>query len=118
MKKVSSGARAFAHRIGNVEVAGRSLSQTETEEALEHRVIPALRDNSGAGEIERLLTAMATTDFASDQLRAALTDDRDIPDWQVGEAIAEAYLQDHHDCDFPWPIVARCSQSAWQFARH
>ena len=105
VKKVSNGAKEFTHRIGNVEVAGYSFSQAEIEDALESRIIPALRDNSGAEEVERLLTAVATTDFASDQLRAALTSDRDIPDWQVGEALAEAYLEDHHNCEFPWPMT-------------
>ena len=103
-RSVSQGAQAFSHQIGNVAVFGRSLSQSETDDALEHRVMPSLRDDSGAGEIERLLTSVATTEFASDRLRAALTDDRMVPDWQVGEALAEAYLQDHHDCEFPWPM--------------
>ncbi|MBK8035706.1 MAG: hypothetical protein IPK22_01015 [Verrucomicrobiaceae bacterium] len=104
MKTVSRGEMAFSHQLGNVTVSGHSLSQSETDEALEHSVIPLLKDDSGAGEIERLLTSLATTEFATDHLRAALTDDRMLPDWQVGEALAEAYLQDHHDCEFPWPM--------------
>jgi len=104
MNKVALGAKVFGNQIANVEVGGFSISQTETDAALADRVIPALRDNSGAEDVERLLAAVATTDFASDQLRAALTDNREIPDWQVGEALAEAYLEDHHDCQFPWPM--------------
>ena len=104
MNKIGIGTRVFGKQIGNVDVGGFSFSQTETDAALTGRVIPSLRDSTGAEEVERLLSAVATTEFASGQLRAALTDNREMPDWQVGEAIAEAYLEDHHDCQFPWPM--------------
>ena len=41
--------------------------------------------------------------FASDNLRSALSAKHPVFDWQVGEAMAEAYLVDHRQCEFPWP---------------
>jgi hypothetical protein len=104
MSKIGRGRKAYENRHGTVEVAGFALSAGEIEAALQHRVVPALRDDEGNAEIEQLLGALATTQFATETLRSALTAPRDIPDWQVGEALAEAYLEDHHDCSFPWPM--------------
>lgn len=104
MNKVHAGTKVFGRRIGNVEVSGHAFSLAETATALEKRVVPALRDDSSMAEVEQLLGTLTTTQFATDQLRAALTEKRDLPDWQVGEALAEVYLEDHHDCEFPWPM--------------
>lgn len=104
MNKVARGAKVFGHQLGNVEVGGFSYSAAETENVLEKRVAPALRDDSGMVGVEQLLGTLTTTQFATDQLRAALTEKREVPDWQVGEALAEVYLEDHYDCTFPWPM--------------
>ena len=104
MSKFVRGKKAYENRHGSVEVGGYALSAGEVEAALQHRVAPALRDDAANAEIEQLLRALATTQFATDTLRNALTATRDIPDWQVGEALAEAYLEDHYDCSFPWPM--------------
>ncbi len=104
MSKIGRGTKAYENRHGGVEVGGFSLSPGEVEVALQDRVVSALRDDAANAEIEQLLGTLATTQFASDTLRSALTATRDIPDWQVGEALAEAYLEDHYDCSFPWPM--------------
>ncbi len=45
----------------------------------------------------------AITEFAQEHLAEALADPDDIENWRVGEAIAEAYLTEHRNCQFPWP---------------
>jgi hypothetical protein len=126
MSKIPRGTKAYANRHGTVEVGGFVLSAVEVEAALQHRVAPALRDDRANDDTEQMLGAVATTQFATDTLRNALTAPRDIPDWQVGEALAEAYLEDHYDCSFPWPMSrdARNPQASLQgtdsvgFQRH
>lgn len=59
-------------------------------------------------EVERNLFrarsgGLPSTQFESIRLRAALDRTTEPQDWQVGEAMAEAYLTDHRDCQFPWP---------------
>jgi len=104
MSKIGRGKKAYENRHGSVEVGGFALSSGEVESALQQRVVPVLRDDAANDEVEQLLGALAATQFATDTLRNALTATRDIPDWQVGEALAEAYLEDHYDCSFPWPM--------------
>ncbi|HBJ83324.1 MAG TPA: hypothetical protein DDZ88_05515 [Verrucomicrobiales bacterium] len=104
MTNVSRGTEVFAQRLGAVEIGGFSYSVIDVKHALEKRVVPALRDDQGMSVVEQMLGSLATTQFATDQLRAALTESREFPDWQVGEVLAEVYLEDHHSCDFPWPM--------------
>ena len=63
-----------------------------------------LFDDEGKSVIEELIIPSEDeTGFATDALRRILSAPESIENWRVGEAIAEAYLEDHHDCIFPWP---------------
>ncbi len=73
-----------------------------------------MNDSSGpapvplGGELlEELFSSLELTDFGQANVAEAL---RRIPreehsrGWREGEALAQAWLTDHKDCDFPWPF--------------
>ena len=86
-----------------VVAKGVSLSTQELEQALEARVCGLLWDDAGHEELDELLSSVTTTAFEEDRLREVLSQEFEPEDWRVGEALAEAYLVDHKDCQFPWP---------------
>lgn len=101
--KIAAGKKSYSAGTPPVKADGVSFSQEELDFALEHRLPPLLRDDAGKTKIEEYLGGLAKTAFATDQLKAALNATHPVKDWQVGESIAEAYLVDHRDCEFPWP---------------
>jgi hypothetical protein len=101
--KISIGQKAYSAGKPPVKAEGFLFSQTELDAALEHRLPPLLRDDIGKKKLEELIGVLATTDFATDRLAAALNVIPSIRDWQIGESLAEAYLIDHKACEFPWP---------------
>ena len=62
-----------------------------------------LHDREGAEDFEAHLRGLANTGFARDSLGAILA--AQVPeerDWAIGEAMAEAHLQQAHDVVWPW----------------
>jgi hypothetical protein len=62
-----------------------------------------LHDEKGAKDFEKHLRSLSPTGFAQDTLNKILA--ADVPeerDWAVGESIAEAYLNHHHNITWPW----------------
>jgi hypothetical protein len=101
--KIAAGKNAYSAGIPPVKAEGLLFSQAELDGALEHRLPPLLRDDIGKTNVEEFLGGLANTAFATDHLAAALNAVTPVKDWQVGESLAEAYLVDHKDCEFPWP---------------
>jgi hypothetical protein len=101
--KITAGKKSYSAGTPPVKADGLSFSQTELDYALEQRLPPLLRDDVGKSKIEEYLGGVAKTAFAADQLKTALNATCPVKDWQVGESLAEAYLVDHRDCEFPWP---------------
>jgi len=67
-------------------------------------VADLLRDEAGTRDLRSMMSELATTDFDTHALEAVLTTPvTDLPAWRVGEALAEAYVVDHRQCEFPWP---------------
>lgn len=102
--KISIGEIVYRVVLEKVQAYGSSISEIELDEALRNRIIPLLRDDNGRAELRELLGQVATTGFAINRLEEALNRPIDVKDWQIGEALAEAYLTDHRDCEFPWPF--------------
>ena len=66
-------------------------------------VLSRLHDEEGKVSFEAYLRGLASTGFASDSLDAILgAEDPEERDWAVGEAIAEAYLENEHGIIWPW----------------
>ena len=101
--KIPAGSRAYAVASPPVEAEGVTFSDADLDHTLAQRLPPILSDSAGTRQIEDLLGGVANTAFAADNLRAALKPTHTVYDWQVGEAMAEAYLTDHRQCEFPWP---------------
>ena len=62
-----------------------------------------LHDREGADDFEVHLRGLANTGFKRDSLGAILA--AEVPeerDWAIGEAMAEAHLQQAHDVVWPW----------------
>jgi hypothetical protein len=70
---------------------------------ISNEVASRLHDAEGAREFETCLRGLATTGFARESLNAILT--AEIPEersWAVGEALAEAYLENNLNIMWPW----------------
>lgn len=92
------------YNVDNLSLLGRGLEYTE--EHYNHAikcVVPILKDTRGIAELNAQLSDLAATEFSNKNLERLLTVSSDYEDWRVGEAMAEAYLTDHLNCEFPWP---------------
>lgn len=70
---------------------------------ISNNVASRLNDEEGSNEFESHLRGLSLTGFGRESLEAIL--DADIPeerDWAVGEAIAEAWLNNKHNVVWPW----------------
>ena len=95
-----------AYQKGAIPCSGTGISWSsdELDKALTERVAPLVFDDEGKTDIKAILGGLAETEFDQDGLRETLADPDNVEDWRVGEAIAGAYLNDHRNCEFPWPI--------------
>lgn len=96
------GKKVYAADFNTVQVQGLAFSRSELTIALKDRVSSILWDESGRTQLKESLANLATTSFATNRLEKAINRIPSIKDWQVGEALAEAYLVDHRNCEFPW----------------
>ena len=101
--KIPSGNRVYAAGTPPVEAEGVEFSAADLDVTLRQRLPAILNDAAGARRVQELLGDLAQTAFAADRLNKALSVTHTVYDWQVGEAMAEAYLVDHRLCEFPWP---------------
>lgn len=102
--KISAGTEVF--RIGSLPVVARGLviSREDFEVALTKRLVPILWDDSGREMLGDFLSRLGSTSFETGAIKSALSMAPPLKDWQVGEAVAQAHLIDHEECEFPWPI--------------
>jgi hypothetical protein len=100
---IPKGKRCYAQQKDQVNAEGFSISEVELDNILRQKVVGLLSDDSGKEHISQALLAVTTTEFETERLREILNQPSPIYDWQVGEAIAEAWLTDHRNCNFPWP---------------
>lgn len=101
--KIAAGKKAYTVADLSVKAEGLLFSQAELDAVLEQRLPPLLRDDAGKKTVQEFVGGLATTAFETHRLAAALNVAPSAKDWQVGESLAEAYLVDHKDCEFPWP---------------
>ena len=83
---------------------GFAWASEELDASLNGPVAALLFDDEGKAGIEEILHGMIETEFQQDELHRVLSDTVKFQDWRVGEAIAETWLTDHRNCDFPWPL--------------
>lgn len=80
-------------------------SEIECRDYFAGRIADRLRQGDGAAFLRAYIARMPDTGFSSTHLRAEIIHGRHPRDWEVGEAFAEAVLEDHFDCLFPWPTA-------------
>ena len=94
------------YRLGSSPCSGVGLqwSYEEFDAAKKGRIAAILFDDVGKSELKQVLSGVIESSFEQEELKYLMEDLDHIENWQVGEAIAEAYLTDHRSCSFPWPI--------------
>jgi hypothetical protein len=100
---VSAGSECY--NVDTLPVAARGYSYTEAEldAALDGPVRALVNDIEGRRRIRELLAGVPQTHFQKDHLERILNADPEPQDWEVGEALAEAYVAIHRACTFHWP---------------
>lgn len=99
---VARGTEVYNVDAYPVTARGIALKQDELETALTGRVSEIIYDDNK--EAREMLLRCAKTGFGADRVNEILSSPRaKLEEWRVGEAIAEAYLEAHCQCEFPWP---------------
>ncbi|MGO0305253.1 hypothetical protein ACTL6P_01375 [Endozoicomonas acroporae] len=88
---------------GAVLARGIRIDKESLQIVLSGSVKDIIQDTAGKDDIREMLSSITTTGFATDGLEVMLTNESNIPDWLVGEALAEVFVAEHGDCEFPWP---------------
>ncbi len=101
--KIAKGRRCYAEQQQQIRAEGLTLTPLEVESSLRHQISRILFDDAGKERISQTLNGIATTEFEAEQLREILDQPPVLNDWQVGEALADAWLSEHRACRFPWP---------------
>lgn len=90
----------------NQQVSWRGVSMEDGERFnafLNNEVASRFFDEEATAEFEAHLRGLANTGFARDSLGAILaTEAPGQHNWEVGEAMAEAYLSREHNISWPW----------------
>jgi len=84
--------RWLGHVIGDADLFKGYLRQTV-----------ASRVQDDASGFEETLRALATTGMATEQLERLLCATPDTKSWEIGEALAECFLETEPDLDVCWP---------------
>lgn len=100
---MSEGKIEYTLGVQPVTGCGFSISEKELESALNGPVSEIVFDKSGNAIVKDLLEGLAETEFDKKQIEEILLNPKLPENWRVGEAVAEAYLIEQHDCYFPWP---------------
>ncbi len=100
---MAAGTEIYNADVAPVMARGASYTDTELDAAITGSVSKILWDNAGLAEIEAILTSVITTDFSDTSVKRILTNRLSPENWRVGEALAEAFLVERRDCEFPWP---------------
>jgi hypothetical protein len=100
---ISAGTERYNEDVEPVIARGVSFTEAELETALIDSVLPIIWDDTGAEILRSILRTSATTEFSMDNLERILSTECMPENWRVGESLAEAFLIEHKDCEFPWP---------------
>lgn len=101
--KLAKGKKVYGDSYGQTSMAGLEFASGIVDSALKNRLPSILWDAEGTKDLKDLLAGLARTDFAAQNLSELLVETPSLESWRIGEAFVEAYLVDHHTCNFPWP---------------
>jgi hypothetical protein len=100
---IAAGAEVYNVDAPPVTARGASYGDAELDAALNGSVSRILWDDAGTANLEGILASVVTTGFSDTSVKRILADRPAPENWRVGEALAEAFLMEHRDCEFPWP---------------
>jgi hypothetical protein len=105
LAEMTLGAGKQEYVLGDVPVSAVAISWTEDElnSGIADPISATVFDDAGHADIAGLLDSIVSTDFDGTELKKSLSTPTEPESWRVGEAIAETYLVQHRQCQFPWP---------------
>lgn len=86
-----------------ITARGVTYNGAELDEALGSSVASILWDDAGVIDLNVILSSVVTTDFSEGSVRRILSSQPTPENWRIGEGLAEAFLIEHRNCEFPWP---------------
>lgn len=104
---VALGALVYAENHATVPTKGYQFEQAELEAARKGLIKKILDDEKGLFDVADLCNSLELTEFGKTNVVEIL---KPIPEqeyskgWREGEALAEAWLITHKNCEFPWPF--------------
>jgi len=98
-----SGTECYIADIAPVTARGASYTDEELNAVLSGSVSRILWDDTGMADLQGILTSVVTTDFSDSSVKRILSNRPTPEGWRVGEGLAEAFLVEHRNCEFPWP---------------
>lgn len=102
---IARGVEVYNADASRVLARGFLYTQAELDLARADRIPAILVDEVARAELTELYTGLELTEFGVSRVVAALQPLPPEPQsrgWREGEALAEAWLVDHQQCEFPW----------------
>lgn len=90
-----------------VKARGIGISPERLQELRAQRLQDILTDNPGREQVDVLFGSLELTAFGAEAVAQVLKpspEEEHSRGWREGEALAEAWLIDAEDCEFPWPF--------------
>jgi hypothetical protein len=100
---MTPGTEVYNVDIPPVVARGACYSDEELDTYLAGSISYILWDDEGMSNMESILSGITAAEFLGDELRRVLIDRPVNENWRVGESLAEAFLVEHRNCEFPWP---------------
>ncbi len=100
---MKTGREAYIVDHQQIIARGVIIDNPELQSLLNDPVQKIIDDTQGKTEIRLLLSSVITTGFEQNALEEVLKTKNYVPDWLIGEALAEVVIKEEHDCEFPWP---------------
>ena len=100
---IAVGTECYTADVLPVTARGATFTDTELDAALGGSVSKILWDDAGTADLQAIIASLVTTDFSDESFKRILRDRNAPESWRVGEGLAEAFLVEHRQCEFPWP---------------
>jgi hypothetical protein len=100
---IAVGTELYNADVAPVTARGASYTDADLDSAFKGPVSRILWDDAGTVDLQAILTSMVTTEFSDKSVQRILASRPAPENWRVGEALAEAFLAEHRNCEFPWP---------------
>jgi hypothetical protein len=95
---------AYRHDGGHLRVQGRRVESThECRRYIQNRVRERVRRGSTRVQLRDYLEELQSTGFSLQNIQAVAKEDPSLAPWEIGEVLAETFLEDTEQALFPWP---------------